>query len=515
MKRLSMILVSMFILLAYTVSADIIITEVWAPPTGVDKNYEFIELTNDGSSSVTIPCARENDGWSFTHSEPETQYHFLCNHVPSVTLSPDESVVFARNADPLKIRFSLTSNDCQVIDYRDSNTDQSNDEAEVITVYNVPRENQYFTPGSSNVVDSLNYGAIGTNDAARSLHVLDNGDLVSGRPTPCSKSKDSDGDGILDHEDNCPDVANSGQENYDGDEEGDACDSDDDNDGISDTSDKCQFSLSDNQRIASLNPNHYASRDSDINFETKNPKTKEIVDGSYTLSQTKGCGCADILSVKPGDTEGEWKFGCTEGTIKNVIAGQGWAKDLITGGAIAKLSKANPYYKKAKAAAKKAKTVKKAKASKKKKSNKLTGSAVAKVAKKKAAKAKKKIATGVKLVSAKSSKKAVKKTAKKAIKKKVSKKVKRKNGYKVTGAAVKKKVTKKAIKKVAKKTKAKKKVAKKAKRRNGSKVTGASVKKAKVVKKAAKAVKKKVSRKAKNKLTAKTIAKKKSSKKRK
>ena len=48
---------------------------------------------------------------------------------------------------------------------------------------------------------------------------------------------DDDGDGIIDLEDNCPLVANEGQDDLDGDETGDACDLDDDGDGDPDDSD--------------------------------------------------------------------------------------------------------------------------------------------------------------------------------------------------------------------------------------------------------------------------------------
>jgi parallel beta-helix repeat protein len=53
--------------------------------------------------------------------------------------------------------------------------------------------------------------------------------------------RDSDEDGVLDKVDNCPQVPNTDQLNFDGDDWGDACDSDDDNDGVSDYLDACPF----------------------------------------------------------------------------------------------------------------------------------------------------------------------------------------------------------------------------------------------------------------------------------
>ncbi len=56
-----------------------------------------------------------------------------------------------------------------------------------------------------------------------------------------SQGLDIDGDGENDDEDNCVNVANTGQQDNDEDGAGDACDSNDDNDGYGDLQDNCQF----------------------------------------------------------------------------------------------------------------------------------------------------------------------------------------------------------------------------------------------------------------------------------
>ena len=52
-----------------------------------------------------------------------------------------------------------------------------------------------------------------------------------------TEEPDTDGDGIADSADNCPNDANIDQADYDNDQIGDACDADDDNDGVDDNAD--------------------------------------------------------------------------------------------------------------------------------------------------------------------------------------------------------------------------------------------------------------------------------------
>ena len=81
-----------------------------------------------------------------------------------------------------------------------------------------------------------------------------------------------------------------------------------DGDSVNDcTSDRC---LGTTEWFAEkkLNPNHYD-------------------DSNMNLSDTYGCNCAQILDCKAGEDKGEYKHGCSPGTIEVWIGQSGWAAD--------------------------------------------------------------------------------------------------------------------------------------------------------------------------------------------
>ncbi|MBH25208.1 MAG: hypothetical protein CMH57_12290 [Myxococcales bacterium] len=68
------------------------------------------------------------------------------------------------------------------------------------------------------------------------------------------EGSDTDGDGVLNDEDNCPAVSNPGQQDSDGDGTGDACEgADADRDGVPDDIDNCPLVFNDTQKDADAN----------------------------------------------------------------------------------------------------------------------------------------------------------------------------------------------------------------------------------------------------------------------
>jgi len=138
---------------------------------------------------------------------------------------------------------------------------------------------------------------------------------------------DMDNDGILNEVDNCVLIVNPDQKNFDKDAMGDACDPDMDNDGVNNETDTCGETVS--EAIETLNPNNFMFQNLKETNRVTNIGSKAkpaIQAAAFTMTDTLGCSCAQILALKPGNNGGEAKFGCTKGTMDNFIANKGRAK---------------------------------------------------------------------------------------------------------------------------------------------------------------------------------------------
>ncbi len=124
---------------------------------------------------------------------------------------------------------------------------------------------------------------------------------------------DCDGDGIDNGIDNCPDEVNPGQLDTDGDSWGDVCDDDADGDLVDDIDDLCLFDPGYDAPTSRLGTNRWADIDGDGIFDT-NSKGNKGHSGGYTIDDTAGCTCAQIIETC-GYGNGHVTQGCSNSVM--------------------------------------------------------------------------------------------------------------------------------------------------------------------------------------------------------
>ena len=142
-------------------------------------------------------------------------------------------------------------------------------------------------------------------------------DPMQGATTETCNGKDDDCDGQTD-------------EGYDADK-----------DGVNDCGDDLCLNTTTDTRVPLIreNPNHhvyvsgYPWYPASFTVNTGSAK-KPVYEQSYSIVQTRGCSCEQILDAKYGNTLGQYKYTCTKGTMDNWIQTRGWAKPAITGSAV-------------------------------------------------------------------------------------------------------------------------------------------------------------------------------------
>lgn len=111
---------------------------------------------------------------------------------------------------------------------------------------------------------------------------------------------------------------------------------DEDNDRVLDVDDLCPGTILIDGITNELRPNNYADVDGDWVFEVNagSKNSPDIVDSEYTLVDTFGCNCEQILYCKPGENLGEIKHGCSQGTMNIFIAQSGWVGECFLDGTL-------------------------------------------------------------------------------------------------------------------------------------------------------------------------------------
>ena len=154
------------------------------------------------------------------------------------------------------------------------------------------------------------------------------GDNSDAFPNDPAESIDSDSDSVGDNADNCPSLSNSDQINWDGDAEGNACDSDDDNDGFTD-----EEELADGTDPL----NRFSCKSGCFSFDVdENLEAQPLTDGLLVIRHLFGFSgdalISDAVAVGANreSSEAIIKF-LSEGNLELDIDGNGKAEPLTDG----------------------------------------------------------------------------------------------------------------------------------------------------------------------------------------
>ena len=131
---------------------------------------------------------------------------------------------------------------------------------------------------------------------------------------------DTDSDGVIDDLDNCDLDANPDQKDFDDDDIGDVCDSDSDDDDVPNTEDFCPGTPETREYFSSPNGVHRWYWDGQAWKQEPNKQSKGNHEPIY-IADTYGCNCHQILDVLIdaglGEFGGHYKFGCSTSILED------------------------------------------------------------------------------------------------------------------------------------------------------------------------------------------------------
>ncbi|WP_232225342.1 thrombospondin type 3 repeat-containing protein [Christiangramia salexigens] len=244
-------------------------------------------------------------------------------------MDPAFTLFFGTSNSTVGLNDSSSSNaDLTFLEFRD-------DEIYPLSCHGDPLLENYVLPSTGDYTLAI-YDFISCGPAPYGYEIFVSGIDIAN----CNTISDSDGDGIEDTLDNCPNIANPDQANNDGDSEGDVCDDDDDNDGIEDTLDNCPFTANpgqenydgDSEGDACDNDDDNDGCPDDVDPNLSNIEPTVIIDGCDTgVENRTTLECGIMFSDKMDDLEvGNYRnHGAFVRTVAKMV--NSWYKDgLVT-----------------------------------------------------------------------------------------------------------------------------------------------------------------------------------------